>query len=160
MTLVGSDRLAELERTLDQILSTIEHLRALLRMQRDAVATADLDRLLTAVEEQEVANARLAQLEARRQELQRMLEQALAVDGLPAVLRAAYPDELTHPAGIELAERLGAAVAHLQREQQQAAALLSVAAATAARTRAYLVRLAGMAPAYGPPGTAKETSIR
>lgn len=141
---------AELLGTLEEIGATVERLRALLATQRAAVAAANLGRLLATLDEQEAASARLAHLEGQRQELQRALEHDLGVVGLGAVLGGGGGDRGTSDGVNELLARLAASVARLRRDQAQALGLLGAAAATAARTRAYLVQLAGATPAYGP----------
>ena len=78
-------QLAELETTLGQLVPTLARLSDLLVLQRQAVADGDLDRLLALTTDQELASARLATLETRRDGLQAALEDALGVQGLDAI---------------------------------------------------------------------------
>jgi hypothetical protein len=140
-------QLAELETTLGQLVPTLARLSELLVLQRQAVADGDLDRLLALTEDQELASARLAALEARRDGLQTALEGALGVQGLPAI---AELDRAAHTvSGLpDLVDALRREVVRLHEENRRAAELLAAATELASRTRAFLARLLGADVVY------------
>jgi hypothetical protein len=112
--------------------------------------------LLSVLDEQEAASARLAQLEARRRLLQERLEREQGLSGLRSILVLAEGAGPDADPDRDVVDRLRASVAALRAEQAQAIDLLGGAALTAARTRAYLLQLVGATPAYGPVGPARE----
>jgi hypothetical protein len=138
---------AELETTLGQLVPALARLSELLVLQRQAVAAGDLDRLLALTTDQELASARLATLEARRDGLQSGLEGALGVQGLDALAQA---DRAAYAAsGLpELVDALRFEVVRLHQENRRAAELLAAATELASRTRTFLERLTGHDAGY------------
>ncbi|HLH25570.1 MAG TPA: flagellar export chaperone FlgN [Chloroflexota bacterium] len=134
--------LVDLEATLGQLVPTLARLSELLVLQRQAVADGDLDRLLALTTDQEAASARLAALEAHRDQLQTALERELGVQGLHAIAQA---DSAAHPRSAlpGLVDSLRFEVVRLHEENRRAAELLAAATEMAGRTRAFLAHLLG-----------------
>ncbi len=144
------EALGELAMTLRQVLATLVGLRALLSDQRQAIASGNLERLLQITADQEGLAARLAQLEQRRATLQRPLEAALGVRGLPDLGRVGLADPAEREAYLELLKEIRLRVIDLRDENVRASDLLTAATEAAGRTRAHLARLTGTDPGYGP----------
>ena len=153
-------RLAELERTLGQVVPVLATLYDHNVAQRQALAEGDLRRVITLTAEHEDAAARLGALEQRRAALQQSLEGSLGVSGLREIVAAGSADQADRVRFLSLLDEVGQGVARLREAQNQSAALLGSAIETARRTRSQFERLAGVQASYSPAAARRVRAMR
>ena len=152
--------LTGLEAVLGPLVPALERLHDAQVEQRRVIVGGDLTSIATANTTIEVASARIATLEHRRQVIQEQLEASLGVQGLRAVLETAAVDPADRD---RLGQQLGQ-VAHLVRtlreQGRQNAELLEAAIGLARRTRLTLERLGGTEATYDPMKTRRQQAAR
>lgn len=145
-----SPRLADLEAVLVPLVPALERLHGAQLDQRRIVVDGDLKAIAAVNTTIEETSARIALLEQRRQTVQAELEDALGVQGLRAVLKAAAIDPSDRARLGQLLVQVTRLVRELREQGRRNAELLDAAIGAARRTRHVLERLSGADNTYDP----------